>query len=56
MFYLGKTLQLSGMLTLIWALFLGVKERDAYGELMLLALGALVFALGSLALKRGSAN
>ena len=56
MFYLGKTLQLSGLLTLIWALILGFKERDAFGELTLLAVGALVFALGSVAVKRGSAG
>ncbi len=56
MFYLGKTLQLSGLLTLVWALILGVKERDAFGELSLLAVGALVFALGSLAVKRGGAG
>ena len=53
MFYLGKTLQLSGMLTLAWALVRGIQERDAFGELTLLAVGALVFAMGSLALKRG---
>jgi hypothetical protein len=56
MFYLGKTLQLSGLLTLAWALILGVRERDAYGELTLLAVGALVFVLGSLAAKRGSTS
>jgi len=56
MFYLGKTLQLSGLLTLFWALILGVKERDAFGELTLLAVGALVFMLGSVVVKRGSAR
>ena len=56
MFYLGKTLQLSGLLTLVWALILGVQERDAFGELTLLAVGALVFVLGSMAVKRGSAS
>ena len=56
MFYLGKTLQLSGLLALVWALFLGVKERDAFAELTLLAVGALVFFLGSVAVKRGSAS
>ena len=56
MFYLGKTLQLSGLLTLVWALILGVKERNAFGELTLLAVGGLVFLLGSLAVKRGSAS
>ena len=56
MFYLGKILQLSGMVTLVWALVLGVQGRDMYGELVLLALGAVVFGLGSLALRRsGSA-
>ncbi len=54
MFYLGKTLQLSGLLTLAWALILGLNERNAYTELSLLAAGAVVFALGSLAAKQGS--
>ena len=52
MFYVGKILQLSGMVTLVWALILGVQGRDMYGELALLALGAVVFGLGSLVLRR----
>lgn len=53
MFYLGKLLQLSGMITLVWALVLGVSKNDMYAELSLLAVGAVVFGLGSLAVRRG---
>ena len=53
MFYVGKMLQLSGLVTLGWALVLGAWGQDMYGELTLLAVGAIVFALGSLALRRG---
>jgi hypothetical protein len=53
MFYLGKLLQLSGMVTAAWALVLGVQTQDMYGELLLLGLGAGVFVLGNLVLRRG---
>lgn len=53
MFYLGKLLQLSGLVTLVWALILGLWGQDMYGELLLLALGAAVFGLGTLAVRRG---
>ena len=52
MFYLGKLLQLSGLVTLAWALMLGLWAGNQYAELLLLGLGAVVFGLGSLALKR----
>lgn len=52
MFYLGKILQLSGMVTLVWALVLGIGGHDMYGELLLLGVGAGVFGLGSLVLRR----
>ena len=52
MFYLGKTLQLSGLVTLAWAFVLGVWADDMYGELLLLAVGAGVFGIGSLMLRR----
>jgi hypothetical protein len=53
MFYLGKLLQLSGLVTLIWALVVGIGGNDMNGELALLAIGGTVFLLGSLALRRG---
>ncbi len=52
MFYLGKILQLSGMVTLAWALMIGVQGRDSHSELILLAVGAAVFVLGSFVLRR----
>jgi len=53
MFYLGKALQLSGMITLVWAFVVGFWGNNMYRELSLLGLGAGVFVLGSLLLKRG---
>ena len=53
MFYLGKLLQLSGMVTAAWALVLGVQTNDMYRELVLLGTGAGVFVLGNLVLRRG---
>jgi len=53
MFYLGKLLQLSGMVTAAWALVLGVQTDDMYGELLLLGVGAGVFLVGNLVLRRG---
>jgi hypothetical protein len=52
MFYLGKLLQVSGMVTVIWAFVVGVWGGDSQGELMLLGLGATVFLLGVLVLRR----
>jgi len=56
MFYLGKLLQLSGMVTAAWALVLGVQTQDMYRELLLLGIGAGVFVLGNLVLRRGQAR
>ena len=53
MFYLGKALQLSGLVTLVWAFIAGVWGGDMYGELLLLGAGAAAFGLGSLVLRRG---
>ncbi len=53
MFHLGKALQLSGLVTLVWAFIVGVWGDDMSGEMLLLGLGAAAFGLGSLVLRRG---
>ena len=52
MFYLGKLLQVSGMVTVVWGFVVGVWGQDSRGELLLLGLGAGVFLLGVLVLRR----
>ena len=52
MFYLGKLMQLSGLITASWAFVVGVSTGDATRELTLLGVGAGVFLLGSFVLKR----
>ncbi|MGD8375992.1 MAG: hypothetical protein PVF68_07620 [Acidobacteriota bacterium] len=52
MFYLGKFLQLSGLVTATWAFVVGVWGRDMSGELTLLAIGSGVFLLGSFLLRK----
>lgn len=53
MFYVGKLLQLSGLVTASWAFVVGVWGDDMTGELTLLGVGAGVFLLGTFVLKRG---
>jgi hypothetical protein len=52
LFYLGKFLQLSGLVTATWAFVVGVWGRDMSGELTLLAIGSGVFLLGSFLLRK----
>jgi len=45
-YILAKTLQVSGFLTMPWALYQGMAREDMASELLLLGAGAIVFLLG----------
>lgn len=54
LFYiLSKALQVMGMLTMPWALYLGMVRDDMNSELMLLGLGGVLFLMGR-QLERGT--
>jgi len=46
MYLLAKALQVSGLLTLIWALWIGLSGQGMFVEVAMLASGAAVFYLG----------
>ncbi|HZE89462.1 MAG TPA: hypothetical protein VE404_07945 [Verrucomicrobiae bacterium] len=46
MYLVSMALQVSGILTMPWALWHGIAREDMGSELMLLGLGACVFLLG----------
>lgn len=47
MLYLAaKALEVSGLVTLIWALYIGLSGQGMFVEVSLLAVGAVVFYLG----------
>jgi hypothetical protein len=52
MFYLGKGLQLSGLVTASWAFVAGVFGNDVAAELTLLGIAVVAFVMGSLILRR----
>jgi hypothetical protein len=45
-YILAKTLQVSGILAMPWALWHGMARDDMSSELILLGLGAILFLLG----------
>jgi hypothetical protein len=45
-YILAKGLQVSGLLTMPWALWHGIAREDMTSELLLLAMGAAIFLLG----------
>jgi len=51
-YYLGKFLELNGMLLLGLGLFWGMAREDVKGEIGMLALGAALFLVGYLLEKR----
>lgn len=54
MYYLGRGLQVLGMGNLMVALFIGIAEEHGMGpEMILLAVGAVLFLLGRLLEGRG---
>lgn len=53
-YLLGKALQVSGMLTLLWALWIGLTGQGMFTEVAMLAAGAAVFYLGRWLEARGS--
>jgi len=53
LYLLAKALQVSGLLTLIWALYIGLSGKGMFVEVAMLAAGAAVFYLGRLLEARG---
>lgn len=51
-YYLGKFLELNGMVLLGFGLFWGMARDDVKGEIAMLALGAALFLLGYLLEKK----
>lgn len=51
-YLLAKALQVSGLITLIWALYIGLSGQGMFVEVAMLAVGAAVFYLGRF-LERG---
>ena len=45
-YFLAKGLQVSGLITLIWALYIGLSGQGMFVEVAMLAVGAAVFYLG----------
>ena len=45
-YLLSKALEVSGLLTLLWALYIGLSGHGMYEELALLGVGAATFYLG----------
>ncbi len=46
LFLLAKAMEVSGLLTLLWGLYIGLSGLGMFTELALLAVGAAVFYLG----------
>ena len=55
-YLLGKALQVSGLLTLIWALWIGFTGEGMFVEVAMLAVGAAVFYTGRFLERRGAAG
>ena len=51
-YYLGKFLELNGMVLLGFGLFWGLARDDVKGEVLMLGIGAAIFLLGYLLEKR----
>ena len=47
-YLLAKALEVSGMMTVMWGLFMGLSGRGLFVEVAMLALGSAVFYLGRL--------
>ena len=45
-YLLAKALQVSGLITLIWALYIGLSGKGMFVEVAMLAVGVAVFYLG----------
>ena len=56
MFYLGKALQLSGLVTAPLALAVGIGGDDMNGELLLLVIAGGAFLLGTLLVRRSESG
>jgi len=46
LYILAKTLEVSGLVTLLWALWIGLSGQGMFVEVALLAVGAAVFYIG----------
>ena len=53
-YLLAKALEVSGMMTVMWGLFMGLSGRGLFVEVAMLALGSAVFYLGRLLELRGA--
>jgi hypothetical protein len=45
-YLLAKALEVSGLVTLLWALYIGLSGQGMFTEVAMLAVGAAVFYLG----------
>ena len=54
LFMLAKGLEVSGIITLAWALYIGLSRQDMSAEVALLGVGTAVFYLGRILEKRAS--
>ena len=45
-YLLAKAMQVSGLMTLIWALYIGLSGKGMFVEVAMLAVGTAVFYLG----------
>jgi len=54
LYLLAKVLEVSGLLTLIWALYIGLTGQGMFIEVAMLAVGAGVFYLGRYLEARGA--
>lgn len=55
-YLLGKALQVSGLMTLGWALYIGLSGQEMYIEVGMLAVGAVLFYVGRAVESRASAR
>ena len=46
LYIFAKTLEVSGLVTLLWALWIGLTGKGMFAEVMMLAAGAAIFYLG----------
>lgn len=46
LYLLAKALEVSGLVTLLWALYIGLTGQGMFTEVALMAVGAAVFYLG----------
>ena len=53
-YLLAKALEVSGLMTLLWALYIGLTGQGMFVEVAMLAVGAAVFYVGRFLESRGA--